>query len=423
MATTYTSTVQIDVWKEHTCVCCGNNFRYRFRRKKVGRGGSPQVASNAVQAMVRKALVEEVDIHPCPHCGLYQPDMIGVRKTLYHGLVTLAAFVVLLVPMIVYCADGLSGINAPWLIAALCAGVVVFHWLTDFINPNSNLEANQRHAERLVDKGVLQIPVGAGPAGERDESARGGTWTGRHSLAYLLMFAGLIAFLAPELFRTTSGLKANRDWHPPFAGPGDQPYIYFPPQNRLTSIKGLWRGTPTVRVLNGADVGLPNTLSATTHTDTWGDQITVDSKSSTESTNTLWVRVQLPADPKLVGKELDLQLSMVVQFPKLAGVDKWMQATENVPPMERKLVLGPANCGSRYQSFWWGGYLGGAFLILVPSFALCMIASRLKRKALPTNILMPDEDQPQRPEPPPLPPLPDTRARDDKDKFRPADDR
>src|SRR5436853_504400 len=85
MATTYTSTIEVNVWKEHTCAACGGVYRYLFKRKKSGQGRSPDAARAAAQAAVVKALAHEVDLQPCPGCGLYQPDMIGTRKARRHG--------------------------------------------------------------------------------------------------------------------------------------------------------------------------------------------------------------------------------------------------------------------------------------------------------------------------------------------------
>lgn len=48
MATTYKSTIEVNVWKEHACIGCGSRFRYLFKRKKTGQGGSPEAAKMAL---------------------------------------------------------------------------------------------------------------------------------------------------------------------------------------------------------------------------------------------------------------------------------------------------------------------------------------------------------------------------------------
>ena len=88
MATIYTQTIQVSVWKEHVCSCCGCRFRYRFRRTKKGTGGSPDAAAANAERAVVHALQREVDMQPCPACGLYQPDMVAARRVPPHWIIT-----------------------------------------------------------------------------------------------------------------------------------------------------------------------------------------------------------------------------------------------------------------------------------------------------------------------------------------------
>jgi hypothetical protein len=408
MATTYTSTITIDVWKEHTCVGCGNTYRYRFHRKKSGQGGSPAKAEANAQAAVMKAIAKEVDMQPCPGCGLYQPDMIGSRKSLHHWLLTAGAAVCILVPLIIFAADGMSSVTAAWVTAILCGLFVVGHWLVDFINPNSNLKANRKLAKSRLRDGVLRVPTDVVQGLDRDEGAGAPSWSWAHTLAYLLMFAGLIAFICPELYRAAAGLKSNSDWVPIVAGPGDQPYIYFP--DKVSSVKGYWSGSPNIQVLNFQELGLGNpNLPGSSNSDSWGNTITVNNESTT-STKTMWLRVHIPPDPKLEGKELKLQLNLSVNFPQLMGTDKWGPGTTAARPMTKTLVLGSSNCASRYRAIWWGGYLTGTFLVLFASILLCLVSSGMRGRALPTNVFFPEDEGSQpRTAPPPLPK--DQRAR------------
>src|SRR6516165_6984446 len=66
VATTYKSTLEINVWKEHLCIGCGSRFRYLFKRKKTGQGRTPDAARAAAHKAVKTALAREVDMHPCP---------------------------------------------------------------------------------------------------------------------------------------------------------------------------------------------------------------------------------------------------------------------------------------------------------------------------------------------------------------------
>ena len=56
MSTTYTSTIEVNVWKEHTCLHCGTVYRYLFKRSKQGQGATPDAASAAAHNAVVSAL-------------------------------------------------------------------------------------------------------------------------------------------------------------------------------------------------------------------------------------------------------------------------------------------------------------------------------------------------------------------------------
>ena len=80
MAKTYTSTLQIRCWKHHKCIGCNGSYAYEFIRKITGTGRTAEKATAASKANAEKALKRDTDLHPCPTCGLYQPDMIGQRR-------------------------------------------------------------------------------------------------------------------------------------------------------------------------------------------------------------------------------------------------------------------------------------------------------------------------------------------------------
>src|SRR5262245_11591348 len=90
MATTYTQTIPVSVWKEHPCAGCGTVYRYLFTRTMTGEGSTPKKAIAAAEAAVAHAIEHEVDLQPCPGCGLYQPDMVATQRYRRHGWALLA---------------------------------------------------------------------------------------------------------------------------------------------------------------------------------------------------------------------------------------------------------------------------------------------------------------------------------------------
>jgi hypothetical protein len=392
MATTYTSTIDVNVWKEHTCSGCGNVYRYLFKRKKSGQGSNPDAARAAAHAAVVKALSFEVDMQPCPSCGLYQPDMVGAKRARRHGWLTFLAVLLPATTLILYATDVLNAPVTALVTAGLCALVVLAHLLIDTLNPNRDLEANHQLAQMRVEKGDLWKPSDRPGTVERDEDAAGSGWTTSHTVAYALLVLGLLAFLTPELLRVLHGWKLNSDWVPVVAGPGDRVYIYLP--HKITSVKGYWRGTPAIEVLNAQEVGLNSaTLSGESKADNWGQTITIGSKESKTNTHTLWTYVTLPANARLENQALKLRIGMVVNYPELQGVNQWRPTNFVMPPYETTLRLSSANAGSRYRNSWWGSFLSGAALILVPSILLMRLSSAMRQRAHPTSIFVPGEDQ------------------------------
>ena len=304
MATTYKSTIEINVWKEHSCIGCTSRFRYLFKRKKTGQGGTPEAASAAARKAVINALEQEVDVHPCPGCGLYQPDMVGSRRSTRHWWVIAASWAALLLLMILMLTDVLSASAAALAAAATCAVLGLVHLLIDFNNPNRNLESNQQLAQQKVERGDLWIPPGSKADAVSEAPAFG--WSTAHAVAYVLFGLGLLALLSPEVLRLLHGWPANAVWYPQVAGPGDDPYIYFP--NKITSVKGYWQGNVRAEVLNAAEVGLNAAqIGASSQTDNWGNTIQIGSKESKTSTKTLWAACQSAGQPPAGRQNLEDQ--------------------------------------------------------------------------------------------------------------------
>jgi hypothetical protein len=395
MATTYTSTIEFSVWKEHTCSGCGSAFRYLFKRKKSGQGGTPDAAKKAAQAAVVNSLAHEVDMQPCPGCGLYQPDMVGAGRARGHGWLILVAVVILAVTLILYATDVLTAPATALVTAGLCGLVLLAHWMIDNNNPNRNLEANRRLAQQRLQSGELWTSPDRPTGIERNEAVAGSGWTAQHTAVYALLLLGVVAFLTPELFRLLGGWRTHREWVPTVVGPGDQPYLYF--KDKVTSVKGLWAGRPVVKVVNYKELGLANDmLQASSNNDNWGMTISVDSKSK-ESTITPWVRIQVPDSKSLEDKKLELDINMDVQYPQLKGSTSWDPAQRQMTRQHKTLLLASSRAGSRYRSWWWSGFLGGACLTLVGGFMLLQLCRGMRQRALPTQIYVPGEPRSEQP--------------------------
>jgi hypothetical protein len=411
MATTYTSTIEFNVWKEHTCVGCGQTFRYLFKRKKKGTGGTEAAASAAAQKAVVKALTRETDMHPCPGCGLYQPDMIAARRAVAHWWLFGIALVAFPLIVILFATDVLTGTVATFASLVAGAGVILGHLIADSKDPNKDLESNQRLAQARVRSGELW--EGKPTVSEAPGEHPGSGWTSAHSTAYAVLIVGLLAVAAPTLLRVLRGWPVNSDWVPEVVGPGDEAKVYFP--SKITSVKGYWKASAQAQVANAAEVGLANpVLKATSENASWGDKISVSSKESKESTKTLWAKVQMPSNPDLAGKTLKIQMALGVLYPELHAnqFDEVSKTFTHVASVR----LGSPGAGTTYKSAWWWGTIGGAGLVVFLSFWLARLADSFRHKALPTTIHVPG----QAPEEPENVPTAEVVPEEASDQIKPA---
>ena len=95
MSNPHSAQAEFVCWKQHSCVGCGGVFRYLMRRVLGGRGASRASAARAAARAASRAKRSQVDLQPCPQCGLYQPDMVGFRRARWHGWIWIAAMVAL----------------------------------------------------------------------------------------------------------------------------------------------------------------------------------------------------------------------------------------------------------------------------------------------------------------------------------------
>ncbi len=93
--TYYRATMRRGCWKEHQCIGCDTKFRDAFVTEQETLGDRADDALWSAERKVDASLWEDVVMHPCPACGLYQPDMIGQRQYNLHGGLFVAQLVVL----------------------------------------------------------------------------------------------------------------------------------------------------------------------------------------------------------------------------------------------------------------------------------------------------------------------------------------
>ncbi len=390
MGTTYKATIEVRCWKEHSCIGCGGTYAYLFVRKVTGQAGTEAAAHSNAQAAALKTVKHEVDLQPCPTCGLYQPDMVGSQRASRHWTIFWVTLGFLVLLLILQACRILTADVTIWLAAIGCSLAVVAHLLVDRHNLNRNPEANQELARQSLETGRLQRgqPGRAEPPPAELCTPR---WSPMHRLAHFLMVAALGVLILPEVVRTLRGWPLNPDWHPPVAGPGDETYCYLP--DSINSVKGYWHASALV---NATLADRPNEpafqVPAVSSTTTWGNNIRVKSREKNTSSR-LWVTLHLPDRPDLAGQTLQLKIEMTAAFPAIMGANFVNQQATFQRTAE--LRLAPPKAGTEYNQLWWAGVLVGSGLVLAMSLGLVGAANALKRQAPATNVFAVHDEQPQ----------------------------
>ena len=390
MGTTYTSTIEVRCWKEHTCICCGGVYTYPFLRKVSGRGNTADRASQNARVVAARVMEREVDMQPCPTCGVYQPDMVGQRRAGQHRRVVWIALIAFLVIVILAATDAIQTNAAIWVAVFGCAVAAVVHWRIDTADPNRDTAANLQVAAQRVASGVITHQPGQRLL--RGEDLMPSATTFGSTLARgMLLFAVLLA-TAPELFRITRHWPLNPDCYSPVVGPGDQPRIYMTEQ--ITSIKGYWRGSPKAVVYDAASAGKKFAVIATTEHNDWGSSISAKS-SEKNSKKTPWVRVALPDDPDLAGKSLMCDIDLEVAYPAAVDSSSFRTYSSNLRRSVQLHLAASIRAGEMYNGWWWKGTVLAMGMVSACGLLLIRSARQFQREAKPARVLVPA--QPQQP--------------------------
>jgi hypothetical protein len=379
MATTYRASGKVHCWKQHTCAGCGALFRYLFDRTVQGSGPTQDSARVNLQASVKHTLRTEVDQHPCPSCGVFQPEMIGGARKGSHNVMLASAVLSGILAAIFAWKDVLWQPTLGWVMAVALAVFAAVDASQALKNPNGDLGANKRKAdEEVAAKKLVLDQAGRGIQPSSAIGAEGRS--GRAKVALLLAAAAVLGPIAAEGLRTAAGWPSNPRLYPPVLGPGDSAYLYA--SDSVSSIKGYWRGDVLVR---GSDPKDPKDFgfTASSKDDHWGSSMSVKS-SETSNFRTPWARLTAPADPSLAGKTAELLVSIAVTYPRTTGSGGFTDDGRVFNEKASIAVAPVSRAGLVYSLVWWGGLLVGCFLSALGSFRLSDLAEELK-PAAPTT--------------------------------------
>jgi hypothetical protein len=379
--TCYKVTVGVRCWKQHTCLCCDCVYRYKMERKGEATAGLAEYAQSMAEQKALLAVKKEVDVHPCPTCGLVQPEMGASQKMLSHGIVALATF--LLVPFIIIpaAANGIT-LHLAGMIAASVAGIAwLVHLLTALDNPNGNRAENRKKAKSEVDTGQVEV-VQPGTADKNKPVP--GNLRATHALTLLGILLSVPAFLAPVYVKETENLPTDPDLPPFVIAPGDEVRVTFPAQHNIQCVSGLWHGNARARILNASEAAGLTILPAATQTDSWGEGIFVKS-SEKNLTRSLHATVKIPKEAKLGGKTLRVEVGLDVTYPSVALNNTFTNRKAAASHIVTIQLANLAACQTYRDAFAAGTTLG-LLGCVGGGLGLFGLAFQLRSRARPTEI-------------------------------------
>lgn len=370
MAQSFKATADVRCRKTHTCVGCGGEFSYVLARTVTAEGASEGGAAENARVAATKAAEQSVDVHPCPHCGVVQPEMVAeTQQPIFVGALCVAVCGALF-GLFTGLAQGFSiHIAAQISAAAMVAAWLVATWGAAH-NPNRSPESNLGDVVQRVERGKLfpgepPPPPEGGPDIEKQvKKPLLRASTGARQLGLGLAMAAIPIAAAPVLMATAKGWYVNETCWPSVAGPGDKTRFYF--KEKITSLKGMWQGFADGAVTNAEELGVAAKipLVCKTNSSTWGERIT--GKSVSNETRQMWCDVTFPRVPELAGKTVDLFLEVKATFPLAVG-NAQFDDREASFMHNTSLAMAEAGAGEMYFKAFVGGQLV-AILAAVMSF-------------------------------------------------------
>lgn len=360
----YNGSADAKCWKLHTCFNCSTVFRYLLQRKVTATGGTEAACRENLGKACVKAMQEGVDSHPCPECGLIQPEMVRAKRLSSYTLWTWLAVVLMIALAITLAFEvAVSTVVGIGLVGGtLCAVMLALPALN---NPNKDVVSNQRRGQAAVQNQLIHVEGVAENAPARKTDLPGLT-EGKNGVAFAMLGLALSLLALPEVARTVRGWPTNDGFFPAVVGPGDKVTYYF--HRGLSSIKGYWKGRVSAE-MDGQK------LAATTNDNNWGNSISVKSSEKSSSVS-LWTTLDMPAEAK-PRSDAHLALKVAYVAPVMSGSDHFREEEGTVD--ESPLVkLADAGAGSTYRSLGWMAVWVGSGLLIAAGCLLGKQADRLQ---------------------------------------------
>lgn len=383
MAKVYTATLEVQCWKEHTCHGCGGVYAYELRRRVQGQGDNSETASQRAERAAMAAANREVDIHPCPTCGLVQPDMIGHARVGAAGLVFVGALLAFVAIAVGIGADIVRAHESSTLFALVCVAAALLLLATQARNFNADLGRNREVARGRVRSGRIRAEAPGRTDAPAARLARPG-WSIGKALCFAFLLAAPVAAASPEIVRAQHGWPSNDECLPPFVGPGDRAEVRM--EQSVTSLNGFWRGQPEVKVSVGGKP-LPQRVNGfAVGARGWSKTISAKAKDANSEAHPTFA-FSIPADEGLAGKRLAVEVDADVEYPAAAPFSKSFDSSRtHVHQVFAIQLASEPGAGALFQAAWSRGTWGAVALTLLGALGLRGAARRMERRRTATRL-------------------------------------
>ena len=340
--------------KAHRCCACGTLFAFPADLRVGGIRDKP--SWDAIREAVTRVQTVALEAVPCPNCAQVQPEMAAVVRTRTFQTVSVALSIagILLLVFRFLSVGGSSafllGLAFPLL--ALLATLLVLR-------------------RRVVGLDIAEV-VEAGLDASRSDTVECRDFSARPLIGPLvLMTLGLASLASTFLFVPLTGAIQNHGWKPPYFGPGDAAEIAL--SEPIVSLDGRWRGTARATLVgpDDEDLGIEE-FEILPLVRPWDEKRIVTQGHRSEAPA---FRVTFPADPKLAGETLKLQIGGDIAYPVQSGDaaysirEDWVDATMLVG-------LSESGLGDTFRIWWHVVGVIGVLLTLAGLWTLTFAVRR-----------------------------------------------
>lgn len=344
---------------DRVCAGCGGTFHYRLRKvrpKKVGWDGP---YPSAVALGVEPSRADVVETHPCPHCGLIQPQMLAA---LQRGWFRVSLGVVALGVAAVLFALWWEAVSQPLSAYVALASAAAAHLLARKAaaqQPNDDMAANLVLAREEIAAGVL-LPGDAGASTAAAPPAVRRPRPVEYDRGLWLCLAAVVCAAAPIVVPILMGWRVNPVGVPAVVGPGET--VSIPVPNSASTATAILKTSASAEAWNADEMKLPRgiLLEAEPYGGCQPRFPEGPFQLVASSLRPSGARVILPADPALAGESLEIEVSVRTHWvvglvPKTFPHDSIDQATAVVR-------LSAAGAGAKYVVVLYGGLIGALLL-------------------------------------------------------------